>query len=133
MSNHGLFLGEVELEFLMQIGFDLAFDCFCLFFRPNESDEPIIRISHILESSVVRVGWVNRRELLCCFSHFIRLLVLPFLPELRNFVQEFSVRWIVSSSFSFLVCWLKMAFHVLIEFIEVDIRKNGATNSSLRG
>ena len=59
MSDQGLLLGEGQLEFPMQILFDLAFDYLSFRLRSDVSDAPIVGIPHIFQPSVVGVAGIK--------------------------------------------------------------------------
>ena len=84
----------------------------------------IVRVSHILQSSVIGVVWVYRGQLLRVFTHFQCLLVFPLSPEPCGFVQERVVSWIGLTACSSAVCWYECFFNVLVQLVQVDITQN---------
>ena len=80
MSNQGLLLGEGQLEFPVQILFELAFDSLSFRLRSDVSDAPIVGIPSIFQPSVVGVAGIKGGYVLRLLAHLHGVFAFPFLP-----------------------------------------------------
>ena len=78
MSDQGLFLREVQSEYLMEVRLDVAFNFLCFLLWTDETDQPVIRVAYIFEASEVWVRRVVGGHLLCFPLHLSCLSVVPF-------------------------------------------------------
>ena len=125
VSEQGLSLGEFELEFLLQEHAKLLLDFFCFCFGTDEAEAKIIGVPYVPEPPEILIAGVNRGHLLGLFRPQPGGLLVALLSLAIGTVQEHVVLFAPTSLLSFGVCWNELFFHEFVQFVQVQIGKDG--------
>src|SRR6266568_2647530 len=132
MGQQRLGLREGQLERVSQKHLQPLFDFLGFAAWPDEADQPVIGIAQVAHAPVSRVGWVKRRKLLHPTTMLSSLPPLPCSPEAAGTRLQGCIGWVGSSSVSAAVGWEQLCFDKRVEFVQVDIGKDGAYDAALR-
>ena len=142
VCNESFLLREFESEFCRQKFRNIFFCHLTVFFAPDYPNQKIIGIANVLHSFVAFVHWQTVRHIsalhfnLSDFSFNYVFICFWFslfqlFYKISSFGFKFSVLRISFSVFS-LVEFLDILLHIFVQFIQINIGKNGADNSALR-
>ena len=125
MGDERLFLGQFQFEVIAQKRSQLPLDVFRFFPWPSEPKEGVVRVSHIAEPPVVRIGGVTSRQSLQLFAQGFYLLFVPFLSRTVLAGLENVVLSVRSPRCSLSVGWNEHLFDICVQFVQVDVREDG--------
>lgn len=131
MGNERFSFGKFQLEMLSQKRSKLLLDFFYLRPGTNKSQEHVVSIAAIPESSVGGVVRVVRRHGLRLLPPLLRLCSLSLLSEKISVGEEVEVRSIFPSVSSPGVGGHECFGDIRVESMQVDIREERAANAAL--
>src|SRR2546430_3414674 len=88
VSEQGLFLGELELEGLVQEGFQARFERFCFLFGSHKSQKPVSSVPYGRQAPVGGVVRVNRRELVRFVGEGVGFVQSSLLPPFVGWCHQ---------------------------------------------
>lgn len=132
MGDERLLLRELQLELLTEEAGELLLDLLGFRLGTDEAQEPIIGVAHVAEASVVRVTGIVRGQEPPLLPQRCQLLDRsPPLGPGRGILGGLVGR-IAPPSLSSVVGRHEDGLHKLIELVQVDVRKNGRADGTLR-
>ena len=127
VGDRGFLLGEGEFQPVQQLT-QVVFDFLGFFTWSGKTKQDIICISTVSESSIRRIGGIQRRKLLRFASECLCRLWLTIPPHPTGLLHEFEVGWIVSSAFSLVIGGKQLGLNRFIKPIQVNVGQNRPHN-----
>src|SRR6266567_7810233 len=121
MGDEGLGLGEFQLEFFLQEGSKMLLDFFCFRSWANKSQEKIIGIADVSQSSVLGVIHVLSRQFLRLISQMFCFSRVSSSSLKLGAIHESCVLRVRFPFDPSGVLWDKNGFYILVQFIKQDV------------
>lgn len=121
VCDQGFGLGQFECEFLAQEPADPFLDLLRLPPGSGESEQEVVRIPHVAQTSVVRVGWIPARQLPAFAPQAALALSVAMAASVLDLGFDLRVCGILAAAFATGVIRYQMLFYESIELVQVDI------------
>src|SRR5215469_11708097 len=132
VGHQGLFLGQFQVEDTAKKLSKLLLDYQRFCFRPNKAKQKVVRIPYIPESPEIQVIGLFRGKSMQLFQELFYFPPIA-LPSFRtNLIAKLVIRPRWLALFSSCIRRLQFGLYILIQLIQVHIRKGGADDPALR-
>ena len=98
--------------------------------RTDESKQPIIRISDVVQTAEVGVVGISGWELLGLLTQLSGYFQIPGLPSLIGGLGELNVWRVGLSTATLCMVWHQRLFDVVIQSVKDDVGKYGSDDTS---